>query len=86
MRLETFTHRLALAVGALSLSAGTSGGGGGGGVPRMFSSSHLPRRTGDVRLGYEVMVSTLPWPRSPLRWVPAIVTRRNLLPETPGTP
>ncbi len=52
----------------------------------MFSSSHLPRRTGDVRFGYEVMVSTLPWPSRPLRWVPAIVTRRKRLPETPGTP
>ena len=44
-----------LAVLAAFLAArGTSGGGGGGGVPRMFSSSHLPRSTGDVRFGYDV--------------------------------
>ncbi len=35
----------------VSRSAGTSGGGGGGGAPRTFSSSHLPRSTGDVRVG-----------------------------------
>src|SRR4029450_10269431 len=33
----------------------TPGGGGGGGVPNMLSSSHLPRSTGDVRFGYEVV-------------------------------
>ena len=32
------------------LSAGTSGGGGGGGEASRFSSTHLPRRTGDVRV------------------------------------
>ena len=31
--------------------ADTSAGGGGGGVPKMFSSSHFPRSTGEVRLG-----------------------------------
>ena len=35
---------------SLSLNAGTSGGGGGGGVPRRFSSTHLPRTGGDVRV------------------------------------
>ena len=34
-----------------SRSAGTFGGGGGGGAPSRFSSSHLPRITGDVRFG-----------------------------------
>ena len=29
----------------------TSGGGGGTGAARMFSSSHLPRMVGDVRVG-----------------------------------
>ncbi len=33
----------------------------------MFSSSHLPRSTGDVRLGYDVTVSRLPWPSRPPR-------------------
>ena len=37
-------------------SAGTSGGGGGGGVPRICSSTHLPRLTGEVRVGFEVKV------------------------------
>ena len=35
---------------AVSCRSGTSGGGGGGGEPRMVSSTHLPRSTGDVRL------------------------------------
>src|SRR2546427_11210667 len=42
------TERLADSV--LSFSAGTLGNGGGGGVPRMFSSTHLPRMTGEVRV------------------------------------
>ena len=33
---------------AVSSSGGTFGGGSGGGVPRMFSSTHTPRLTGDV--------------------------------------
>ena len=40
-------------------SEGTSGGGGGGGVPRICSSTHLPRLTGEVRVGFEVSVRTL---------------------------
>ena len=43
------------------------GGGGGGGVPRMLLSTHLPRSTGDVRFGYDVTVSRLPWPKMPPR-------------------
>ena len=43
-----------------SSRAGTLGGGGGGGAPRRFSSSHLPRSTGEVRLGYDVTVRMLP--------------------------
>ena len=42
-----------------SFNVGTSGGGGGGGDPSSASSSHLPRSTGEVRLGYDVAVSTL---------------------------
>ena len=37
-------------VSSLSASAGTLGGGGGGGAPSTFSSSHLPRSTGEVRV------------------------------------
>ena len=33
-----------------SSSGGTFGGGGGGGVPSRFSSTHLPRTTGEVRV------------------------------------
>ena len=43
------------------------GGGGGGGEPRMFSSIHLPRITGEVRVAYEVTVRMLPWPSRPPR-------------------
>ena len=45
----------------------TPGGGGGGGVPSRFSSTHWPRFTGEVRLGAEVTVSTLPCPSRPRR-------------------
>ena len=34
-------------------------GGGGGGAPSSCSSTHLPRFTGDVRVGFEVTVKTL---------------------------
>ena len=33
----------------------------------MFVSTHLPRSTGDVRLGYDVTVRRLPWPKMPPR-------------------
>ena len=33
----------------------------------MFSSSHLPRTTGEVRVAYEVTVRMLPWPSRPRR-------------------
>ena len=48
-------------------SAGTSGGGAGGGAPRMFSSSHFPRTTGEVRVAYDVTVRMLPCPSRPRR-------------------
>ena len=50
-----------------SASFGTSGGGGGGGVPSRLSSTHLPRLTGEVRVGFEVTVSTLAWVSMPPR-------------------
>ena len=52
---------------SVSCSGGTFAGGGGGGVPTMFSRIHLPRRTGDVRLAYDVTVRMLPWPSRPPR-------------------
>ena len=38
----------------------TPGGGCGTGAPRRFSSTHLPRLTGDVRLPADVVVRKLP--------------------------
>jgi len=46
--------------GRFLAGAELAGGGAGGGVPRMFSRIHLPRRTGDVLLGYDVTVRMLP--------------------------
>src|SRR5256885_14277972 len=43
---------------------GTLGGGGGGGAPRRVSSTHLPRNTGEGRLGYDLTGRRLPWPGS----------------------
>ena len=55
-----------------------SAGGGGGAADSRFSSTHLPRSTGDVRVEYDVIVSTLPWPSRPPRGLPAgSVTRRK---------
>ena len=42
-----------------SWSVGTFGGGGGGGVPSNCSSTHLPRFTGEVRVGFDVTVKML---------------------------
>ncbi len=50
-----------------SFRAGTLAGGGLGGVPSTFSSSHLPRCTGDVRVAMEVTVRMLPCPSRPRR-------------------
>src|SRR5262245_37834902 len=60
---------------------GTLGGGGGGGAPKRVSSTHLPRNTGDVRLGYDVTVSRLPWASRPPRCSGLLnVTRRKRVP------
>src|SRR5262249_22417186 len=66
------------------LSGGTFGGGGGGGAPSSVSSTHLPRKTTEVRCAYEVTVSTLAWPRMPLRRSSVTWTLRKWLPNTPG--
>src|SRR3989442_8367729 len=61
---------------------GTLGGGGGGGAPRRVSSTHLPRNTGEVRLGYDVTVRRLPWPSRPPRCSGVLnVTRRKRFPS-----
>ena len=52
----------------------TSGGGGGGGVPRMFSRIHLPRFTGEVRVGFDVMVRIPACVSSPPRGTPRRLT------------
>src|SRR5581483_3368258 len=65
----------------LSSSAGAFGGGGGGGGPKGFFSTESPRRTGDVRVAYDVTDNTLPCRNKPPRWLSgARVTRRNRLP------
>ena len=58
----------------------TSGGGGGTGADRMFSSSHLPRIVGDVRVEYDVTARTLALPSRPQRFSSVSVTRRKWLP------
>ena len=55
-------------------------GGLGAGVPRIFSMIHLPRSTGEVRFGYEVIVRTLPCPSRPRRSSGSPSTRRKWLP------
>ena len=67
MLLHPFAHRCRTATLASLGRSGTSAGGGGGGVPSTLASTHLPRSTGDVRFGYDVTVSRLPWPRMPPR-------------------
>src|SRR5438552_10224028 len=52
---------------AASGNSGTFGGGGGGGVPRICSRTHLPRLTGDVRVGLDVTVRMLPCVINPAR-------------------
>ena len=69
-----------------SFRASTPDGGGGGGVPRMFSRIHLPRLTGEVRVGLDVAVRMLACVSTPPRGVPASETRRNPSPVTPGMP
>src|SRR5687767_6263072 len=69
-----------------SSRTGTSGGGGGGAEPRRFSSTHLPRTGGDVRVGYEETVKTAPCVNKPLRFSPSRFTRRNSSPVTPLIP
>src|SRR5439155_5514801 len=63
-----------------SFSDGTLSGGGGGGAPRRFSSNHLPRRVGEVRVGYEVTVRMLACPNNPRRAGSVTTTRRKSLP------
>src|SRR5581483_6748190 len=70
----------------LNSSAGTFGGGAGGGAARIFSSSHLPRIVGDVRVVYDVTASTLALPSSPKRFSSVSTTRRKWLPYTPEIP
>src|SRR6185436_20154406 len=70
-----------------SFNAGTFGNGGGGGAPIKFSSTHLPRITGEVRVAYEVTVSTLPCRSKPPRSLSLpSATRRKRLPYTFGMP
>src|SRR5262249_29596438 len=69
-----------------SFKFGTSGGGGGGGVPRICSRIHLPRFTGDVRVGFDVIVRMLACVSSPPRRSPCRETRRKRYPLAFGMP
>ncbi len=63
-------------------SGGTFGGGSGGLMPRMFPMIHLPRVTGEVRSGLDVVTRNAPLPSRPRRSSMSgpSVTRRNWLP------
>src|SRR5262249_8335516 len=63
-----------------SLSAGAFGGGAGGGEAKIFVNNHTPRKTTEVRVGYEVNDRMLPCPSKPRRFSSVRVTRRKLLP------
>ena len=64
-----------------SFRFGTFAGGGGGGVPRRFPRIQFPRMTGDVRVAYDVTVSTLPCRSNPPRSLfLSSTTRRKWLP------
>ena len=58
---------LPVASAARGGSGGTSGGGSGGLMPRMFLMIHLPRVTGEVRSGFDVVVRNAPLPSRPRR-------------------
>jgi hypothetical protein len=64
-------------------STNSFGSGSGGGVASRFSSTHSPRFTGEVRVGFEVIVRMLPCVSTPERCVPASETFWNLSPTTP---
>ncbi len=66
---------------ALSTSSGTFGGGGGGGVPRIWSRIQRPRLTGEVRVGFEVMVKMLACVKMPPRSPSASFTFTKALPR-----
>ena len=56
-------------------------------MPSRLSSTHLPRFTGEVRVGLDVTVRTLAWVSdAQLGPVPASETRRNWSPTTPRMP
>src|SRR3982751_2969486 len=60
-----------------AFNGGTFGGGGVGGTPSRLVRIHLPRCTGEVRLGYDVTVRMLACPNRPRRASFGTFTRRN---------
>ena len=50
-------------------NSGTPGGAGGGGLPSSASRTHLPRRTGLVRCGWDETARTAAMVRMPPRWL-----------------
>src|SRR5579862_5985189 len=76
------SRRLLAVVLAVSSRVGTFGGGGGGGAFKILSRIHLPRNTGEVRVGYDVTISTLACVKMPPRsgafpFSPFSATRRK---------
>src|SRR4029434_3459598 len=73
----------------LSRLTSTPGGGSGGLTPRNVSRNHLPRATGEVRAGADVMVTRAPFPRAPRNTRSAGRLRRDgqqcALSEQPAT-
>ena len=68
-----------------SSNSGTFAGGGGGGSASMLSRIHLPRLTGEVRVGLEVSIRMLACVNTPRR--PSVrATRWNSSPLTLGIP
>ena len=71
----------------LSLNAKVQARGGSAGVPKILSRMKTPRLTGEVRVGFEVTESVVPWVRIPPRGLSGgRITFRISVPVTPGMP
>ena len=62
------------------------GGGAGGGASRRLSRIHLPRLTGEVRVGFEVSARMLAWPSRPWRRGSPTGTRCSSSSKSPASP
>ena len=71
-------------VGCVVEARPAPGGGGGGGAPRTFSSTHLPRFTGEVRVGLRGHRQDARLREHAAARAVGQLTRRNRSPATPG--